>query len=69
VKTTQSVGKTKQTRRVFLRTASYVAPAVITLKAAPAVASLGSGRDHDKFDWDWDRGWIEKWLAWIGRRW
>jgi hypothetical protein len=30
------------TRRSFIKTATYVAPAILTLKAAPAFASLGS---------------------------
>jgi hypothetical protein len=31
-----------QTRRSFIQTAAYVAPAILTLKAAPAFAALGS---------------------------
>jgi hypothetical protein len=33
-------------RRTFVKKAAYVAPAVLTLKAAPSFASLGSSR-HD----------------------
>lgn len=33
-------------RRKFVKALGYVAPAIITLKAAPAFASVGSGR-HD----------------------
>jgi hypothetical protein len=32
----------RQTRRSFLKVATYVAPAILTLKAAPALASPGS---------------------------
>ena len=34
--------ETVPTRRTFIRTATYVAPAILTLKAAPALASRGS---------------------------
>jgi hypothetical protein len=33
----------EQTRRSFIKTAAYVAPAILTLKAAPAFAAVGSG--------------------------
>jgi len=32
----------EQTRRSFIKTAAYVAPAILTLKAAPAFAGVGS---------------------------
>ena len=35
-----------QSRRTFLKRAVYVAPAVITLTAAPALARVGSGQVH-----------------------
>jgi hypothetical protein len=31
-----------QTRRTFIKTAAYVAPVILTLKAAPALAQHGS---------------------------
>ena len=34
----------KQSRRDFLKKAAYVAPVVLTIKAAPALAGFGSGR-------------------------
>jgi hypothetical protein len=41
-----------QTRRTFVKTVTYVAPAILTLKAAPALAQNGShvheeGHDHE----------------------
>lgn len=33
-----------ETRRQFVRKAAYVAPVVLTLKAAPAFAKSGSGK-------------------------
>jgi hypothetical protein len=35
-------------RRSFVKTAAYVAPVILTLKARPAHASLGSGQFGDK---------------------
>jgi len=35
-----------QTRRTFIKTATYVAPAILTLKAAPAFAQSGSPKDN-----------------------
>jgi hypothetical protein len=45
--------RTSETRRDFVKKAAYVAPAVLTLKAAPAYAKSGSekpdkGRKGDK---------------------
>ncbi len=34
--------KTNKSRRQFLKTTAYVAPAILTLKAAPALAQCGS---------------------------
>jgi hypothetical protein len=33
----------KQPRRAFVKTAAYLAPAILTLKAVPSFASSGSG--------------------------
>ncbi len=38
----QGSGQINQTRRAFIKTATYVAPAILTLKAAPAMARQGS---------------------------
>ena len=35
-----------QTRRTFIKTATYVAPAILTLKAAPAFAARGSEKEE-----------------------
>jgi nitrous oxide reductase len=35
--------KHNKSRRQFLKTTAYVAPAILTLKAAPALAAGGSG--------------------------
>lgn len=35
-----------KSRRAFVKALGYVTPAIVTLKAAPAFASVGSGR-HD----------------------
>lgn len=34
-------------KRKFLKTAAYVAPAILTLKAIPSFASSGSGRGNN----------------------
>jgi hypothetical protein len=34
----------RQTRRNFLKAATYVAPVILTLKATPAHAQIGSGQ-------------------------
>jgi hypothetical protein len=34
-------------RRAFVKRAAYVAPAILTLKAAPAFAKAGSGKSDD----------------------
>jgi hypothetical protein len=34
--------KTNKSRRQFLKTTAYIAPAILTLKAAPALAQCGS---------------------------
>jgi len=34
-------------RRAFVKRAAYVAPAILTLKAAPAFAKAGSGKKDD----------------------
>ena len=39
-------GSHDKSRRTFVKALGYVAPAIVTLKAAPAFASVGSGR-HD----------------------
>jgi hypothetical protein len=36
----------QQTRRTFVKTAAYVVPAILTLKARPAFAQLGSGQGN-----------------------
>jgi hypothetical protein len=38
------LGREKGSRRDFIKTTAYVAPAILTLKAAPAFAQTGSGR-------------------------
>jgi len=38
----------KMKRRAFLKTAAYVAPAVITLAAMPSIAQSGSGGSFKK---------------------
>jgi len=38
----QGSGQIDQTRRAFIKTVTYVAPAILTLKAAPAMARQGS---------------------------
>ena len=42
--------RTRESRRSFIRKASYVAPAVLTLNAIPAFASQGSARGDDVDD-------------------
>ena len=37
----------EQTRRSFLKTATYVAPVILTLKAEPAFAKYGSGKGNN----------------------
>jgi hypothetical protein len=37
----------EQSRRSFLKTATYVAPVILTLKAAPAFAKYGSGKGNN----------------------
>ena len=37
----------EQTRRSFIKVATYVAPAILTLKAAPAFASPGSDKGNN----------------------
>ena len=44
-----------QDRRSFIRKAAYVAPAILTLKAAPSFASYGSG-PRDPEDWKEEHG-------------
>ena len=39
--------KQDDSRRKFVKTLGYVAPAIITLKAAPAFAAAGSGRSDN----------------------
>jgi hypothetical protein len=39
--------RTRESRRSFMRKASYVAPAILTLNAVPAFASHGSTRCCD----------------------
>jgi hypothetical protein len=34
-------------KRKFIKTAAYVAPAILTLKATPSFASAGSGRGNN----------------------
>lgn len=43
--------KPRRTRREVIRAAAYVAPAILTLAAAPAFAKKGTG---GKDDWDDD---------------
>ena len=38
---------TDQTRRTFVKTAAYVAPVILTLKATPALAHNGS-HEHEE---------------------
>jgi hypothetical protein len=65
----------QQTRRRFITTATYVVPAILTLKASPAAASTGSPRhccqynqgDHDYHDYNygnqsWDLNRLLDWL-------
>jgi hypothetical protein len=42
--TKKSTPGDEQSRRAFLKAATYVAPAILTLKATPAFAQQGSGR-------------------------
>jgi len=37
----------EQTRRSFIKTATYVAPVILTLKAVPALASAGSVKGNN----------------------
>ena len=37
----------EQSRRSFLKTATYVAPVILTLKAEPAFAKYGSGKGNN----------------------
>ena len=39
-----------QTRRTFVKTAAYVAPAILTLKATPALAHHGSQEPEEGAD-------------------
>ncbi len=39
--------KQDDSRRKFVKTLGYVAPAIITLKAVPAFAAAGSGRSNN----------------------
>jgi hypothetical protein len=41
-------GLPDQTRREFVRTAAYVAPVIMTLKAAPALAQNGSTKPEEE---------------------
>lgn len=42
--------RTRESRRSFIRKASYIAPAVLTLNAIPAFASQGSSRGDEVND-------------------
>ncbi len=46
--------KQDDSRRKFVKTLGYVAPAIITLKAVPAFAAAGSGRSGSFNDRDDD---------------
>ena len=41
---------TEQTRRTFVKTAAYVAPVILTLKATPALAHNGSHEHEESAD-------------------
>ena len=41
---TKEASPAEQTRREFVKTATYVVPAILTLKARPAFAQQGSGQ-------------------------
>ncbi len=56
-KTVETSGKVgaDQTRRAFVKTVTYVAPAILTLAATPALATPGSGSARYKA-WAWQDG-------------
>jgi hypothetical protein len=59
-------------RRKFIRNAAYVAPVILTLKATPAFASVGSGRRVEDGDGGDDTiadkypPWLLRLLQWLG---
>jgi len=44
------MSKNQTTRRAFVKKAAYIAPAILTLKAAPSFAKPGSKKPKDPKD-------------------
>jgi hypothetical protein len=53
-----------ESRRKFVKTVAYIAPAILTLKAAPAFAGIGSGNSGGPKN----RGHLRRKRRWLRRQ-